>query len=67
MAVMRIVPEPYATRQELERLAREINLQADGTITVELKTVDAILPTSRGKRPPVEQHLDLSRFGPVRP
>jgi phenylacetate-CoA ligase len=67
VAVMRIVPEPHATRQQLERLTREINEQADGVITVELETVDAVPITRRGKRLPVEQHLDLSSFGLIDP
>jgi len=62
-ATLRIVPEDGVDREQLESLIRTINAAADGLVTVRLEVVDEIPPTLRGKRRPVEQHLDVSKYG----
>lgn len=61
-ALLRLVPEPGAQRDDLEAVLRKVNERADGLLRVSLEVVDAIPLTARGKRVLVDQHLDLSAF-----
>jgi phenylacetate-CoA ligase len=60
--VLRVVPEEGVGGGLLAGLLQSINAAADGLMTVRLEVVDVLPPTSRGKRRPVEQHLDLTRY-----
>jgi phenylacetate-CoA ligase len=59
-----VVPEEGVARDELEELVRAINATAAGLVVVRLEVVDELAPTARGKRRHVEQHLDLTSYGP---
>jgi hypothetical protein len=62
-AVLRLVPEEGASREELEDIVRAVHARADGLLKVELEVVDEIPGTGRGKKLVVIQRLDLSGFG----
>lgn len=62
-ATLRIVPVDGVTLPQLDSIAHAISAVSDGLVTVDIKIVDEIPTTARGKRRFVEQHLDLSAYG----
>ena len=63
LAILRLVPEPGATQEDLDEIVDAANARADGLLKVSLEIVDEIEGTARGKKLLVLQRLDLSDFG----
>jgi phenylacetate-CoA ligase len=60
---LRVVPAAGASRAEVEAAAHDVAARTGGLLSVHVDVVDEILPTARGKRIVVRQHLDLSPRG----
>ena len=64
-AVLRLAPVPGVSADEARSLATEMQQKVGRGLQIREEFVDEIPTTSRGKRPLVDQRLDLADFGPL--